>query len=240
MMLSLKAPWSGPIAALLLLILTAPAIAVPPPAPEPPAPLLDAQVLVPGLRLDMRYAGPDNFTGRPVPGYEADLCLLSKPAAEALARAQASLAPKGLGLKVFDCYRPARSVASFMAWARDPEDQLMASRHYPRVPKAELFAKGYIAERSGHSRGSTVDVTLVHLSDGSELDMGGIFDFFDPTAASMSPDVEADARSRRLLLRATMEDAGFAPYEPEWWHFTLRDEPFPDRYFDAPVREPSR
>lgn len=231
-----KAQWTVALAGFLLALLPAAAGALPP----IPAPLVDVRGYVPGVMVDMRYAGPANFTGRPVPGYEAGVCLLTRQAAEALARAQASLASRGLGLKVLDCYRPVRAVQSFMAWARDPGDQLMAARHYPRVPKSELFARGYIAEKSGHSRGSTVDVTLIALPDGSERDMGGIYDLFDPTAEALSPDVSRDARDSRMLLRSAMEEAGFVPYEPEWWHFTLKGEPFPDLYFDVPVREAPR
>ncbi|SFK70396.1 M15 family metallopeptidase [Methylorubrum salsuginis] len=197
---------------------------------------VDAAGIVPGLAVEMRYAGSDNFVGRPIAGYEAPRCLLTPQAAQALARVQADLAPEGLGLKVFDCYRPVRAVADFAAWARDPADARMKPAYYPRTDKADLFRLGYIAERSAHSRGSTVDLTLVRLADGSELDMGTPFDLFDEASASDSGRVGPAARANRRRLRTAMIRAGFAPYPQEWWHFTLKDEPFPATAFDRPVR----
>lgn len=168
-------------------------------------------------------------------GYEAARCLLSEPAARALAAAQAELAAEGLGLLVFDCYRPQRAVDRFVRWAREPADPVLAARHHPNVPKERLFAEGYIAARSGHSRGSTVDVGLLRLADGSPLALGTPFDFFDPRSHADAA-VPEPARANRARLAAAMQRHGFAPYAPEWWHFTLRDEPYPDSYFDIPVR----
>lgn len=205
-------------------------------AAEADSPFVDAAGLVPELAVEMRYATSDNFVGRPIAGYEAPRCLLTPQAARALARVQADLAPEGLGLKVFDCYRPVRAVADFAAWARDPADTRMKAAYYPRTDKADLFRLGYIAERSSHSRGSTVDLTLVRLADGSELEMGTPFDLFDEASATDSALVGAQARANRLRLRAAMIRAGFAPYPQEWWHFTLKDEPFPATAFDRPVR----
>lgn len=205
-------------------------------AAEADSPFVDAAAIVPGLAVEMRYAGSDNFVGRPIAGYEAPRCLLTPQAARALARVQADLAPDGLGLKVFDCYRPVRAVADFAAWARDPAETRMKAAYYPRTEKADLFRLGYIAERSSHSRGSTVDVTLVRRSDGSERDMGTPFDLFDEASATDSDRVGPAARANRLRLRAAMIRAGFAPYPQEWWHFTLRNEPFPTEAFDRPVR----
>jgi D-alanyl-D-alanine dipeptidase len=144
-----------------------------------PPEFVDVARVVPGLVVDMRYAGSRNFVGRPIAGYEAPVCLLTRQAAEALAAVQRDLAASGRGLKVYDCYRPARAVADFAAWARDLDDQRSKPEYYPNVPKDQLFALGYIAERSGHSRGSTVDVTLVDLATGAELDMGTPYDLFD-------------------------------------------------------------
>lgn len=203
--------------------------------PRPDA-FVDARALVPTLAVEMRYAGNDNFVGRRIAGYEAPLCLLTRPTAEALGRGQAALAPFGLGLKVFDCYRPARAVADFAAWARDPNDQARRAEFYPNVDKSQLFALGYIAERSGHSRGSTLDVTIIDLTSGAELDMGTAYDLFDPRSWPSDQSVSAAARSNRALLATTMRAAGFRPLREEWWHFTLENEPFPDTYWDFVVR----
>jgi D-alanyl-D-alanine dipeptidase len=191
----------------------------------------------PSILQEMRYAGADNFVGRPVEGYAAPVCLLTPPAARALARAQEEVRTYDLSLKVFDCYRPQRSVDHFVRWAQDTNDQQTKARFYPDVDKRRLFERGYIAARSGHSRGSTVDITLVSVADGdsTELAMGTPFDFFDPRAHTASTAIPPAARRNRLLLRLVMERHGFVNYEKEWWHYTLRKEPWPDRYFDFPV-----
>jgi D-alanyl-D-alanine dipeptidase len=204
-------------------------------AHTPPEPrLVDASAYAEGLALDLRYASADNFVGAPVDGYERAVCLLSEPAARALAQVQADLAADGLGLVVFDCYRPQRAVDHFVRWSREPADPAAAARHHPRVPKQELFAHGYIAERSGHSRGSTVDVGLVR--GGQRLDFGTPFDFFDPLSHGEAAGVSEAARANRARLCTAMERRGFRAHPAEWWHFTLADEPWPDRYFDVPVR----
>jgi zinc D-Ala-D-Ala dipeptidase len=149
---------------------------------------------------------------------------------------QRDLALIGLGLKVFDCYRPARAVAHFVRWARDVSDQARKAEFYPEVDKRNLFKEGYIAARSGHSRGSTVDLTLVRLSDNRALDMGSPFDFFGTRSWPADRSVAMDARANRRLLAAAMMRRGFRPYNKEWWHFTLANEPFPNTYFDFPVR----
>jgi D-alanyl-D-alanine dipeptidase len=208
------------------------------PAPDPairPAGFLDAASRVPGLAVDMRYTGAENFTGRPVPGYDAPVCLLAAPAADALARVQARLAPSGLGLKVYDCYRPARAVASFAAWARDPADQTRKADYYPNVDKSKLFDLGYIAERSGHSRGATLDVTLIDLATRAEIDMGSGYDLFDALSWPDDPRPTPAQRANRLLLQTAMTAEGFRPLREEWWHFTLNAEPWPGTYFDFPV-----
>jgi D-alanyl-D-alanine dipeptidase len=231
-----------------------------PPAGAGEAPeLVDAARVVPGLVVEMRYFGHHNFVGRPVEGYEAPRCLLTRPAAEALAAVQAELGPLGLGLKVYDCYRPARAVAHFQRWARDLQDTAAKTAFYPTVDKSELFERGYVAERSSHSRGSTVDLTIVPLPPPDQpawrpedqspchrpaagrwpdngLDMGGGFDCFHPVSHTASPEPAPQARANRLLLKTLMDRHGFANYELEWWHYTLRDEPYPDTYFDLPVR----
>jgi zinc D-Ala-D-Ala dipeptidase len=195
--------------------------------------------VAPGVELEMRYAGPENFVGAPVDGYERPVCLVTKPAAAALAAVERDLAPQGLGLRVFDCYRPRRAVAHFARWAREKGDERTKAAYYPRVEKGALFAEGYVAERSGHSRGSTVDLTLVvRRADGTSdpVDMGTPFDLFDPRSNTDSPEVDEAQRASRHLLRDAMARRGFRPYPLEWWHFTLAREPYPDSYFDVPVR----
>jgi len=184
----------------------------------------------------MRYAGADNFVGRPIAGYEAPLCLLTREAAEALAAVQAELEAAGRGLKVYDCYRPAQAVADFAAWARDPADERMKAEYYPNLDKSRLFELGYIAERSGHSRGSTLDVTIIDLATREELDMGSVWDLFDPVSWPTSDAVSAAARANRMELQRVMVAHGFRPLREEWWHFTLQNEPYPDTYFDFAVR----
>jgi len=228
-----------------------------------PAGFVDVATLAPTIAVSMRYAGARNFVGRPVRGYRAPRCLLSAPAAQALARVARDLGPQKLTLLVYDCYRPRRAVADFVSWGRDLDDTATRSTYYPAVPKAELFKRGYIAHRSGHSRGSTIDLTLIPLgalplgppaadSDGDcrtdfrtrtgaaapdgSLDMGTTFDCFDERSHTDSPDISPAARRNRALLRAAMERQGFVNYPKEWWHFTLANEPYPDTPFDFEVR----
>lgn len=222
----------SPLAALLLLGACAH------PDVRPPE-FVDAATVIPGLVVEMRYAGPHNFVGRPIDGYERPICLLTRRAAEALAKVQQDIHGQALGLKVWDCYRPARAVAHFGRWARDLTDQSTKAEFYPNVNKADLFRLGYIAARSGHSRGSTVDLTLVQLTTGGppgELDMGTPHDLFSPRSWPSAAGVGEDARANRARLAAAMARRGFAPLEQEWWHFTLKDEPYPAAYFDFPVR----
>ncbi|WP_147044882.1 M15 family metallopeptidase [Methylobacterium gnaphalii] len=199
------------------------------------SPFVDAASIVPGLSVEMRYAGSHNFVGRPIAGYEAPRCLLTRQAARALARAQADLARRGYGLKVFDCYRPTRAVADFMAWAADPAETRMKAEFYPRIDKRDLFRLGYIATHSAHSRGSTVDLTLMRLNRG-EVDMGTPFDWFGPESAPGWRRLDPAQLVARGTLRAAMIRAGFRPYAQEWWHFTLAGEPHPTTAFDQLVR----
>jgi len=202
------------------------------------APLIDAATVVPGLATDIRYAGSHNFVGRPIDGYRAPHCLLTEPAANALADVARDIAPRGLVIKVFDCYRPTRAVGHFVRWARDIADTKRKGEYYPDIDKRDLFQLGYIAERSGHSRGSTVDLTLVRRIGAAtvELDMGTPFDFFSPKSWPSDRSVSAEAQANRALLAAAMRRSGFRSYDKEWWHFTLDNEPFPDSYFDFPLR----
>lgn len=200
----------------------------------------DAAAMIEGLRVDMRYHGSLNFVGQPIAGYEDPICLLTVEAAKSLAQVQESLRPFGFGLKIFDCYRPAQAVEHFVRWASDPHDEKRKLDHYPDIPKTELFARGYIAEQSSHSRGSTVDVTIIDLVSEQELDMGTSYDWFGPQSWPSYQSVSSSVRNNRMLLRLAMEGAQFMPYEQEWWHFTLKNESHPDTYFDFPVRRPAK
>ena len=210
-------------------------------AAQNPTSLVDAAASVEGLVVDMRYAGSHNFVGEPIDGYERARCLLTRPAAAALATAARDLAPRRLALKVFDCYRPVRAVAHFVRWAHDLADLRRQDEFYPAIDKRDLFRQGYIAERSGHSRGSTLDLTLVRRDVGpsdrwDELDMGTPFDLFDPKSWPSDLSVTAGQRANRKLLSDAMRRRGFKPYDREWWHFGLASEPFPNHYFDLPIR----
>jgi zinc D-Ala-D-Ala dipeptidase len=204
-------------------------------AQERPDSFVDAATVVPGLIVDARYAGSHNFVGRPIDGYQAPRCLLTKAAAQALAAVAADVAQYGLVIKAFDCYRPVRAVANFIRWARDIDDLAGRKEFYPDIDKRTLFQSGYISSRSGHSRGSTIDLTLAHR-DGRELDMGTPFDFFSPKSWPGDPGVSRAVMVNRAELADAMRRHGFRPYEKEWWHFTLSHEPFPNTYFDFPVK----
>lgn len=202
--------------------------------------MVDVRTLAPDLDLDMRYAGSNNFVGTRVDGYEAGRCYLQVPAARALARVEQALRREHLRLRMFDCYRPARAVRHFVAWASDAADQRTKPAYYPNLEKHELL-DGYISPTSGHSRGATVDLTLIQCDAGGSacapLDMGTGFDFFDPRANTDSPHVTAGQRRNRDRLRSAMEQAGFRNYPLEWWHFTLHPEPEPKRFYDFVIRE---
>ncbi|MDR6672061.1 D-alanyl-D-alanine dipeptidase [Xanthomonas translucens] len=199
--------------------------------------LVDVHDVAPEIALDIRYAGHDNFTGRPVPGYEAPKCYLLAPVAQALARVQQALHAEGYRLQVFDCYRPHRSVRAFVAWAGDLGDQIGKARYYPHLDKRVLLGD-YIAESSGHSRGATVDLGLLDCRSGqcAPLDMGTGFDFFDPSAHTDAPGIDAAQRANRQRLLRAMAAQGFANYPLEWWHYTFQPEPSPGTAYDVPVR----
>lgn len=195
--------------------------------------------LVPGVRWDAKYATWDNFTGAPVDGYLVNRIVGTRALCAALELARDEASSLGFGLLLWDGYRPQRAVDSFVRWSTQPEDGRTKSRHYPNIDRAEMFAKGYVNARSAHSRGSTVDLTLFHLESGELVPMGGDHDLMDPVshfdATGLSPE---ETRSRQQL-RSVMEDSGFQAYECEWWHYTLTDEPHPDRYFDFPIAHDS-
>ena len=189
----------------------------------------------PGIRWDAKYATWDNFTGKPVDGYLANRVAGTKALCAALDRAQKTAEAAGFGLLLWDGYRPQRAVECFLRWSRQPEDGRKKHRHYPRIDRAELFEKGYVARKSGHSRGSTVDLTLYHLDTGELAPLVGDHDLMDPIphhgASGITP---VEARNRQHLC-SIMEACGFRRYDHEWWHYTLEDEPYPDTYFDFPV-----
>ncbi|MFC4765387.1 M15 family metallopeptidase [Dyella koreensis] len=201
--------------------------------------LVDVRSLVPDIAEDIKYAGSDNFVGAPVEGYEAPKCYLLRPAAEALQRVELALRASHQRLLLWDCYRPARAVRHFVRWGGDLADQRTKATHYPHLDKRVLLGD-YIAPRSGHSRGATLDLTLMQCDAGGDhcepLDMGTPFDYFDPLANTDSPTVTATQRANRDRLRNAMTHGGFRNYPFEWWHYTLNPEPSPDTYYDLPVR----
>ncbi|MGW0467861.1 M15 family metallopeptidase [Streptomyces sp. NPDC003027] len=208
---------------------------------------------------EMRYTTEHNFVGEPIDGYRQPLCILTRPAAEALHRAQVKLLTRGYSLKVYDCYRPQRAVDHFVRWAEDLDDERMKKEFYPLVEKDRLFADGYIAEKSGHSRGSTVDLTIVKLPaeptrpyvpgeplvecyaprserfPDNSVDMGTGFDCFDTLSHTDDERIRGAQRANRQLLRSTLAEQGFVNLPEEWWHFTFKPEPFPSTFFDFPV-----
>ncbi len=199
--------------------------------------LVDMATLSADMHFDIRYAGTRNFVGERVAGYDAPKCLLLQPVAEALARVQQDVQRDGLSLKVFDCYRPVQAVRHFVRWARDAGDQRTKSEYYPVVDKATLL-DGYIAETSGHSRGATLDLTLVRCEGDActELDMGTPFDFFDPRAHTAHADLSPAQKANRARLVEAMARHGFHNYPMEWWHFTFRPEPSPQTAYDIPIQ----
>jgi len=191
--------------------------------------------LVPGIRWDAKYATWDNFTGKPVDGYLANRIVGTTALCAALERVRGEAASLGFGLLLWDGYRPQRAVECFLRWAQQPEDGRTKLRHYPNISRAEMFEKGYVAAKSGHTRGSTVDLTLYHLATGELVDMGSGYDLMDVVSHHGARGIgQVGARSRRCL-RSLMEACEFRSYECEWWHYTLKDEPYPDTYFDFPI-----
>jgi zinc D-Ala-D-Ala dipeptidase len=200
--------------------------------------LVDIRTLVPDIAEDIRYAGSDNFVGVPIDGYLAPRCFLLQPAASALQRVERDLRRQGMRLKLFDCYRPARAVRHFVRWAQDPSDQKTKADHYPLLDKRQLLGD-YIAPVSGHSRGATLDLTLLRCASGGTrcepVDMGTGFDFFDTRANTDSALVTQTQRRNRGMLETAMAREGFRNYPQEWWHYTLVPEPSPGVLYDVPV-----
>ena len=191
---------------------------------------------VPDAILEIRYYSTYNFVGTRIDGYEEPVALLTKEAATALKKVSDELKKKGYRLKIFDAYRPQKAVNHFMRWALDTNDVAMKSYFYPELEKNVLFPQGYIAEHSGHSRGSTVDLTLFDMNTEKEVDMGGTFDYFGLLSHPDYKKITQEQYNNRMILRDAMLNNGFKPLEEEWWHFTLKDEPFPDTYFTFPVK----
>ncbi len=190
---------------------------------------------VPGIRWDAKYATWDNFTGKPVDGYDANRIVGTRALCAALTRARERAAALGFGLLLWDGYRPQRAVDCFLRWSQQPDDGRTKPRHYPNIDRAEMFERGYVAAKSGHSRGATVDLTFYDLASGELAPMGGDHDLMDPqshhSAASIA---EVEARNRHHLC-FVMEGCGFDSYDREWWHYTLKHEPYPNTYFDFPI-----
>ena len=190
---------------------------------------------VPGIIQEIRYYSTYNFLGERVTGYEVPCAIVTEEAARALQAVAGELNVQGYRLKIYDAYRPANAVKHFVLWGVDDLDQRMKPFFYPDLQKQELFAKGYIASRSSHSRGSTVDLTLLDMKTGKEVDMGSPFDFFSEVSHPDYDGVTSEQYENRMFLQKAMVRHGFEPIFCEWWHFTLCDEPYPDTYFEFPV-----
>ena len=193
----------------------------------------------PDVILEIRYYSTFNFVGDRIDGYEEPLAMLTKEAAAVLKEASDELMSMGYRLKIFDAYRPQMAVTHFMNWALDTEDTRMKDYFYPELEKDVLFPQGYIAEHSGHSRGSTVDLTLFDMKTEREVDMGGTFDYFGQLSHPDYTEITEEQYAMRMLLRDVMIRHGFRPLPEEWWHFTLDNEPFPDTYFTFPINSDS-
>ena len=190
---------------------------------------------VPGIVQEIRYYSTYNFVGDRIDGYEEPCALITIEAARALKTVSNQMNVQGYRLKIFDAYRPVTAVKHFILWGVEDLDLRMKPYFYPELEKEELFEKGYIAGMSSHSRGSTVDLTLLDMTTGKELDMGSPFDLFSTKSHPDSKDVTDEQYANRMTLQNVMVKNGFEPLDCEWWHFTLKDEPFPDTYFDFPV-----
>ena len=192
----------------------------------------DIKKHIANVEVDLRYFGNHNFVGRPIRGYHKEVAILSTKATLALKQVQNELNEQGIGLKIFDAYRPQKSVRDFEKWARRIKDTIAKQEFYPDVDKKDLFKLGYIASKSGHTRGSTIDLTLIDSATKIELDMGSSFDFFGTISHHATAAITKEQKKNRELLRNTMLKYGFKEYSEEWWHYTLKEEPFPNTYFD--------
>ena len=196
--------------------------------------------VIPDVLLDIRYYSSFNFIGERIDGYEEPVALLTREAAQALKAVSDEALALGYRLKIFDAYRPQKAVDHFVRWAKDPADIRMKQYFYPDLEKKDIIPQHYIAERSGHSRGSTVDLTLFDMASQQDLDMGGTFDFFGEKSHPDYAGVTEAQHMNRMLLRELMVKHGFCPLHSEWWHFTLENEPWPDTCFTFPVSRRKR
>lgn len=222
---------------------------------------VDLKKVDPSIFVEMRYFSSWNFIGKPIAGYKSNTCYLTKKAAEALVRVQKQLKEHDYSLLVFDCYRPKKAVQEFLRWTRDSKDMRMKTIFYPDEEKQTLISRGYISSKSGHSRGSTLDLTIIKkdtplrersgyltfqeesvdcrkqkdIESTAQLDMGTMYDCFSILANQAARTISESAKKNRSLLKTAMEKQGFVGYDKEWWHFTLKAEPFPDSYFDFDV-----
>jgi D-alanyl-D-alanine dipeptidase len=188
--------------------------------------------IAPSIKIELRYLSENNFIGKPIKGYKSNCLIISLETAVTLKKIQKAALKKGFTLKIFDAYRPQQAVDQFVKWAKILNDTLMKRHYYPAVAKSELLKQGYIASKSGHSRGSTVDITLLNTKTEKELDMGSPYDFFGIQSHPFFKGISKKQKENRILLRTMMTDNGFQPYANEWWHFTLKKEPFPKTYFN--------
>ena len=191
--------------------------------------------VIPSIVQEIRYFSTYNFVGDRIDGYEEPCAILTKEAARALKTVSNEMMVQGYRLKIFDTYRPACAVKHFVLWGIEDQDIRMKPYFYPELEKQELFLKGYVAKKSSHSRGSTVDLTLLDMATGKELDMGSPFDLFSEKSHPDFRGISDEQYENRMILRNVMLRNGFAPIDCEWWHFTLKDEPYPDTFFDFPL-----
>ena len=203
---------------------------------EIPSSFIDAKSIIKDLDVELRYYTSNNFVGDTIRGYHANRLFLTKPTVEALAKVQDSLQTMGLCLLVYDGYRPQQAVNHFIEWAKDLDDTIQKQQFYPNTPKSTLFQEGYIASQSGHSRGSTVDLTIIDAASMKPLDMGSPYDFFGTESWVEYPNINEKQKANREVLQGVMNAFGFRSYSKEWWHFTLRNEPFPETYFNFPIK----
>jgi D-alanyl-D-alanine dipeptidase len=228
-------------------------------ADKMPERFVDIKDVIPDIQVDIRYFTPHNFVGEKVNGYNAAKCIITREAAEALALVQRDLSIFSLGLKIYDCYRPQRAVNHFVKWATEIDNTKTKEEFYPTIDKRNLFKDGYIDSKSGHSRGSMVDLTVIpipprqqhnyvpgqrlyecylpagHRFGDNSIDMGTGFDCFNELSHTQNRNVGLQQRINRLLLKVLMEKQGFRNFEKEWWHYTLNNEPYPDTYFDFTI-----
>lgn len=195
---------------------------------------------VPGIRWDAKYATWDNFTGKPVNGYTVNRIVGTRALCAALAEAREKAASLGFGLLLWDGYRPQSAVDFFLRWSKQPEDGRTKLKHYPNIDKADIVEKGYVLAKSGHSRGSSIDLTLYHIATSTLVPMGGDFDLMDTVSHHRARGItKIEARNRQFLC-SIMEACGFGSYDCEWWHYTLKHEPYPNTYFNFPITELSQ